>query len=478
MIARTSATGSGGVLAEVLRFTTSLPQDRALLQEDLLGSLAHVTMLTAVKLIPHEAGATLRRALIELIDEARRGDLILPEEEDVHMAVERLLTARLGDAAGRLHTARSRNDQVALDLRLHVRESIRLALGALAKLLNDLAARAALEQATLMPAYTHRQRAQPISVAYLLCGYGMMFARDIDALAFAAETVDASPLGVGALAGTGLPIDRQLVAKLLHFGQTTGNGLDTVGDRDFALDLCYAAARCQLHASRVASDLIDYASSEFGLVRLGDEIAFGSSLMPQKKNPDLFELVRGKSSQAIGHLVQLLALVKGLPTGYQRDLQEDRSAILSAGPLLVSVLEALRLGLAHVTFDGQRGERIVTADYMQAVDLVEALVEHGLPFREAYQVVGTAVAQLRSRGEPLCAATAADFVGLPQAAVQAALLAADPAAAVARKESLGGTGARAVTEQIASLEKSAQRARRLAEALPSLTLLAEELRAP
>src|SRR5229473_698111 len=250
ILAKTEAAGERGLLPEVLAFTSSLPLDRQLLREDLAGSLAHLTMLSRCKIVPEKAALAIRGELVKLwdVDPAQ-----LPPEEDVHMAVEARLTAALGETAGMLHTARSRNDQVALDLRLHVREQAARALEEVARLLGALVARAREETGTILPSYTHRQRAQPISLAYLLCGYGAMFARDADALRWVLAATDAMPLGVGAIAGTSLPIDREITRKLLRFEPLTENGLDTVGDRDFALDYAYSATRALLHASRVAT---------------------------------------------------------------------------------------------------------------------------------------------------------------------------------------------------------------------------------
>src|SRR5437762_9051847 len=263
-------------------------------------------------------------------------------------------SAVMAATAGMLRTARWRNDQIALDLRLHVREQAVRALDELGRLLASLATRARAEIDTIVPSYTHRQRAQPVSLAYVLAGYGAMFARDADALRGVLSAVDEMPLGVGAIAGTSLPIDRETTRKLLRFPRLTENGLDTVGDRDFALDFAYAAARTLLHTSRVATDVIDFCSAEFGFARLEGSIACGSSMMPQKRNPDVFELIRGKTGRAVGNLTALLVTCKGLPGGYNRDLQEDRQPLLETGPLLASVLSLLRTALEHVQFDPQR----------------------------------------------------------------------------------------------------------------------------
>jgi argininosuccinate lyase len=380
------------------------------------------------------------------------------------MAVETLLAEKLGETAGMLHTARSRNDQVALDLRLHVREQCALALEAVAQLIGALAHRAKAEKDTLLPSYTHRQRAQPVSAAYFLCAYGAMFARDADALRFVLQQCDALPLGVGAIAGTSLPTDREITRQLLHFGRLTANGMDTVGDRDFALDFAYAAARSLLHAGRVATDIIDFCTAEFGLVRLDDEISTGSSMMPQKKNPDIFELIRGKSGRATGNLVALLTIVKGLPGGYNRDLQEDRLPLLETGPLLTSVLKMLLAGLNHIHF-----KSTTQADYTTATDVAEALAMKGVPFRTAYKLTGELVR--RSEGKPFSLEVAQKIDPRFDAQV---LAAADPRAAVARKRNAGGTGR--VDEQIAFLEQESVRAREAADSVPRLAALLEELK--
>jgi argininosuccinate lyase len=383
--------------------------------------------------------------------------------------VEALLAQKLGETAGMLHTARSRNDQVALDLRLHVREQCALALEALSTLLHELAQRAVAEKVTLLPSYTHRQRAQPVSAAYYFCSYGAMFARDADALRFVLQQCDALPLGVGAIAGTSLPTDREITRQLLRFSRLTMNGMDTVGDRDFVLDYAYAAARALLHASRVATDIIDFCTSEFGYLRLDDEIATGSSMMPQKKNPDVFELIRGKSGRAVGNLTALMVTVKGLPSGYNRDLQEDRQPLLETGPLLRSVLEMLTLGLTRVRFDPERGLKALESGYTQATDVAEALAMKGVPFRTAYKLTGELVR--RSEGKPFSLEIAQKIDPRFDAGV---LAAADPRASVARKRNAGGTGR--VDEQIAFLEQESQRARETAAGVPRLDQLLGELK--
>jgi argininosuccinate lyase len=427
-------------------------------------------MLSRTGIVPREAASAIRAELLRILD----GSHELPEEEDVHMAVETLLARAIGEKAGMLHTARSRNDQVALDLRLHVREQCAIALDELSKLLRELADRADRERDTLLPGYTHRQRAQPVSAAYYLCAWGTMFARDLDL--FRTASAPEMPLGVGALAGTSLPIDRELVRKLLRFERVTANGLDTVGDRDFALDFAYAAARALLHASRVATDVIDFCTAEFGYLRLDDQIAMGSSMMPQKRNPDLFELIRGKSGRAVGNLNALLVTVKGLPGGYNRDLQEDRQPLLETGPLLVSVLRMLRVGLCRVGFDPERGRKALEDGATAATDVAEALAQTGVPFRTAYTLTGALVRKCMDEGlalsrVPLELARQVDPRFTPDV-----LRAADAASSVTRKKNAGGTGPESIDAQVELLRTSAKVASSASSTTPRLASVLADLK--
>jgi argininosuccinate lyase len=312
-LAQTEATGGTGLLPQVLAFSSSLSLDRQLLREDLVGSMAHVTMLGRTGVIPRADARTIRDGLAALWARELTGALTLPNEEDVHMAVEVELNRTIGAPAALLHSARSRNDQVATDLRLHVREAAARALEQVTTFIAELVARARAEKDVILPAYTHRQRAQPVSLAYWLGSYGAAFLRDAEALGFVLDQCRLLPLGVGAISGSSLPIDREVTRALLAFEGVTLNGMDTVGDRDFAMDFMYATARLLVHASRLSTDLIDFTTAEFGFATLSGDISMGSSMMPQKKNPDVFELIRGKSGRAIGNLVGLLVTVKGLP---------------------------------------------------------------------------------------------------------------------------------------------------------------------
>lgn len=456
-----AASGGAQLLPEVLAFSSSLPLDRQLLREDVIGSMAHLIMLSRTGIVPREAAAKIRAELVKVCAATE-----LPDDEDVHMSVETLLTRALGETAGLLHTARSRNDQVALDLRLHVREQAALALEEVAGLLRELAERASRERDTLLPGYTHRQRAQPVSAAYYLCSWGAMFARDSAALLQAVPTE--LPLGVGALGGTSLPIERDVVRELLAFDALTLNGMDTVGDRDFALDFAYLSARALLHASRVATDVIDFCTAEFGYVQLDDQIAMGSSMMPQKRNPDLFELIRGKSGRAVGNLDALLVTMKGLPGGYNRDLQEDRQPLLETGPLLRSVLKMLRLGISRIRFDAERGRAALADGATAATDVAEALAQAGVPFRTAYKLTGALVRKCAEEGIPLSKAPLQLAQGIDPRFTADALRAADAAAAVARKRNAGGPGRASIDAQIAALHDRASAAREQARRIPRL----------
>jgi argininosuccinate lyase len=474
-IARTRATGAEGMLPELLEWSSSLADDRALLKEDLVGSAAHVTMLARTGIVSVADARALRDALRVLYDEACAGSLELADgEEDVHMAVEGELGRRLGAVAARLHTARSRNDQVALDLRLHVRDQGATLLREVAELVDRLAQRASLEEAVLLPAYTHRQRAQPVTAGFLVASWAVGLARAADTVAFALDHLE-MPLGSGACSGTSLPIDRSLVAQLFSPWVPTQNALHTVGDRDFALDWTWATARTVLALGRIASDVVDFSTSEFALVKLGSAISAGSSMMPQKKNPDIFELVRGKSARATSHVIALLCLMKGLASGYNRDQQEDRVALLEAGPLARGCVKAVSLALPHVRFDAQRGRQALADGFTQATDLAEALVRRGVPFREAYKAVGALVAMAVDEGVPLRAIEASRATSVHPQLDAGALRALDPEAAVAAKESLGGTGPLSVNAQVAWLRKQARVLMTKAESHGTLELLASRV---
>lgn len=468
-IARTDATGRVEMIPELLAWSSSLPQDRLFVREDILGSAAHVTMLRKVGLLDADDARKLRGALLAMYDQAAAGTLSLPDgEEDVHMAVEARLTSALGDVGKRLHTARSRNDQVALDLRLHVRDQAARTLAEVAELTGELADRASREKDVILPAYTHRQRAQPISAGFLICAWSMQLLRAADVLVRAVMRANESPLGSGACSGTSLPIDRSIVAHLLSFSAVTENALDTIGDRDFALDWTWAGARVLLALSRLSTDVIDFTTSEFAFLRIGDAVAAGSSMMPQKKNPDIFELVRAKTARGVGNVTSMLMLVKGLPAGYARDLQDDRQAVLDTGPLVRGAVRAVRASIGHLAFDAERCLAAVSDGSTQATDIAEALVRKGIPFREAYKATGQLVHLARERKLDL-ARVGVDEARTVHPAFDASVLSVvDPKVAVAAKKSSGGTAPERVEEQIGWVRAAATELGYKAASVPTL----------
>jgi argininosuccinate lyase len=352
-----------------------------------------------------------------------------------------------------------------------VRDQASALLREVAELVDQLAQRASLEDGVLLPAYTHRQRAQPVTGAFLVASWAVGLARAADTIAFALDQLE-MPLGSGACSGTSLPIDRALLGRLFSPWVPTQNALHTVGDRDFALDWTWASARTLLALGRIASDVVDFSTSEFGLVTLGSEISAGSSMMPQKKNPDVFELIRGKSARGTGHVVALLCLMKGLASGYNRDQQEDRLALLEAGPLARGCVRAVSLALPHVRFDARRGKQALADGFTQATDLAEALVRRGAAFREAYKAVGALVAMAVDEGVPLRAIAPDRATALHPLLDAEALRALDPETAVAAKESSGGTGPLSVNAQVAWLRRRSGVLLAKAEAQGTLELLA------
>ena len=477
-IARTGATG-GAMDPGILAWSSSLSDDLPFYAEDVLGSAAHVTMLARTGLVPVADARTIRDALLAFLAKPAHEALGVEDEqeENIHMAVEGALTRQLGGVAWRLHTARSRNDQVALDLRLYVRGAAATTLKMVAELATELVDRAEREKDLVLPAYTHRQRAQPISGAFFIGAWVESVLRAAEAIEFALARTNVLPLGSGACSGTSLPIDRALVARLLAFPSVTANALDTVGDRDFALDWVWGGARASLALSRIAADIVDFSTSEWGFVTLDGSIAAGSSMMPQKKNPDVFELLRGSAAGAIGDVTALLSLVKGLPGGYNRDQQHDRRPLLAVLPRVCGDVNVLRLALPHVQFVPERCAAGLADGSTQATDLAEALVRAGVPFREAYKAVGALVAIARDEGVSLASIGEVRAKSIHPALNADALAALDPIRAVAAKESAGGTGPRAVAAQLESARGRARDLHARASAVPTLQSLARAIAA-
>ncbi len=373
-------------------FTSSLAFDQRLALYDIRGSIAHCRMLVKQKILTRVEGERIVKGLESVQRELERGRFpFLPSDEDIHMAIERRLTEKIGPLGGKLHTARSRNDQVLLDVRLYLRDEITTIRQLLGTLQQQLARMAKRHSAVVMPGYTHLQRAQPVLLAHHLLAYYEMLSRDQERLQQCGERVNVLPLGVGALAGTTLPIDRHHVARLLGFPRVSENSLDTVADRDFLVEFLSVCAILSMHLSRLAEELVLWASSEFGFIELPDAFATGSSMMPQKKNPDVPELVRGKTGRVYGNLFALLTVLKGLPLSYNRDLQEDKEPLFDTVDTVKGVLSVLAAMLPQIVFREDRLREAALGGFTLATDVADYLVEKGLPFRKAHEIVGALV---------------------------------------------------------------------------------------
>ncbi len=405
----------GGLLPELERFSSSLEVDFELYPYDIAGSMAHARGLAVAGLLSDPKLTAIERGLRRVRRELDSGTFgFLETDEDIHTAVERRLT-EITPAGAALHAGRSRNDQVALDLRLYCRDAASRLMGEIAWAVDALAAKARVHAGWAMPGYTHVQRAQPVTVGHHLLAHAEPLLRDAERCRNAYVVADEMPLGSGALAGTTLPLPREVVAKELGFERLTANSMDAVADRDFALDLVYACMCVSLHLSRLGEDVVLWASSEFGFVRLAEEIATGSSLMPQKKNPDIAELLRGRSGRAVGSLVSLATVLKGLPLAYDRDLQEDKPALFAAVDNALDSLRAAAILVEHLEFDRDRLAAACADVGLLATDAAEALVRSGTPFRKAHQAIGREVREGRLKIPWSAAASLRkrDLVGAP-----------------------------------------------------------------
>ncbi|HZB69246.1 MAG TPA: argininosuccinate lyase, partial [Sphingomicrobium sp.] len=383
----------GGASELMTRINASIGFDKRLWREDIAGSKAHAAMLREQGIIPAEDAGAILKGLDQVAEEFERdGVPERVEHEDIHMTVEHRLTDLIGPAAGRLHTARSRNDQVATDFRMWVRSACDEAAANIRDLQRVLIDGADRHAETVMPGFTHLQVAQPVTLGHHLLAYYAMLRRDVSRFSDARERMNESPLGAAALAGTGFPLDRHATAQALGFGGPTSNSLDSVSDRDFALDYLSAAAQCSLHLSRLAEELIIWASPQFGFVKLSDAFSTGSSIMPQKRNPDAAELVRGHSGRIMGCLTSLMVTMKGLPLAYSKDMQDDKEPVFEARDLLILSLEAMTGMIETIEFVPGRMRAAAEQGFSTATDLADWLVrEAGVPFREAHHITGAAV---------------------------------------------------------------------------------------
>lgn len=442
------AEGPAAVMREI---NASIPFDKRLWQQDIRASKAHVAMLAAQGIVKAEDAATIAQGLDTIAAEYEANgvpvDLAL---EDIHMATEARLAELIGPTAGRLHTARSRNDQVATDFRLWVRDAIDAVEAGLVELQKALVARAAEHADAVMPGFTHLQSAQPVTLGHHLMAWYEMIRRDRDRFADARRRLNECPLGAAALAGTGFPIDRHATAAALDFAKPTDNSLDSVSDRDFALDYLMAASQCSLHLSRMSEEIIIWASQPFGFVALPDQWSTGSSIMPQKRNPDAVELVRGHAGRITGCLNALMMTMKGLPLAYSKDMQDDKPPVFEAHDLLALSIAAMTGMTQSVTFRTDRMRALAESGFATATDLADWLVrEAGLPFREAHHVTGRAVKLAEEKGVALAALPLADLQAINPAINDSVFSVLTVDASVASRMSHGGTAPAQVRARIA-----------------------------
>jgi argininosuccinate lyase len=440
--------------ALVERFTESISFDHKLADVDIEGSLAHVEALQAARLLSAAETKTLSRGLRKVREQIRKGRLKLDVSlEDIHTLVETALTREVGPVAGKLHTARSRNDQVATDLRLYMRLCVADAVEAGLALIETLASGAEREKSTVMPGYTHLQRAMPVTLGHHLAAYAHMFTRDMDRFLTAWDRASVLPLGSGALAGTNHPLDRLRTARRLGFQSAALNSLDAVADRDFLVDFLSACASTQMHLSRLCEDLVLWASAEFGYLVMEDSVATGSSLMPQKKNPDVAELVRGKTGRVYADLIGLLTVLKGLPLAYNRDLQEDKVFLFDAHETVTACLKIMEHFLNHVRF--QAAWMDVTAQQdptLLATDLADVLVKQGMPFRQAHEVVGRVVRSCLAQRKRLQDLEDSDLWAFSRVFPKGTAASLSVQASVNGKKALGGTSPVNVSSQVRALK--------------------------
>ena len=447
------AEGPGAIMREI---NASIPFDKALWRQDIAASKAHAAMLGACGIVSAEDAKAIERGLDTIATEYEADGV--PEDwslEDIHMTTESRLAALIGPAAGRLHTARSRNDQVATDFRLWVRDAIDQADAGLKALQRALVMRADEHAASIMPGFTHLQTAQPVTLGHHLMAYYEMIRRDRSRFADARGRLNECPLGSAALAGTGFPIDREMTAQALGFRRPTANSLDSVSDRDFALDYLTAAAQCSLHLSRLAEEFVIWASQPFGFVRMPDSLSTGSSIMPQKKNPDAAELVRGHSGRIVGAAVSLMVTMKGLPLAYSKDMQDDKPPVFEAAALLGLSIAAMAGMVEGATFRTDRMRQAAELGYATATDLADWLVrEAGVPFREAHHITGAAVKLAESRGVALEALSLADLQAIDGRIGEGVYRALSVEASVAARASHGGTAPDEVRARIAEAREA------------------------
>ena len=443
---------AGGPAAVMREINASIAVDKRLWSEDIAASRAHAAMLAKQGILSAEDASAIDTGLQQVAAEIEAGKLVEdPALEDIHMHVEHRLSQLIGDAAGRLHTARSRNDQVATDFKLFVRRCLDEAVAGIDALEVALIARAEEHVGSVMPGFTHLQSGQPVTLGHHLMAYREMLVRDRSRFVEARRRMNESPLGSAALAGTGFDLDRDATASALGFDRPTANSLDAVSDRDFVVDYLHAAALCSVHLSRLAEEIILWASQPFGFVKLPDAWSTGSSIMPNKRNPDAAELVRGHSARIVGDLVALLVLLKGLPLAYAKDLQDDKPPLFDAHDLLALSLAAMAGMIADLEFVPERMRAVAAAGHATATDLADWLVsEANVPFREAHHISGRAVAAAEAAGRPLDELSLDQLRAIDARIDERVLDRLSVEASVASRRSAGGTAPERVSQAIAA----------------------------
>ncbi len=438
-------------------FNSSLSFDKRLYKHDVMGSIAHCTMLGECEVIPKADADKICATLYDIFNDIKSGVIAVGDAEDIHMFVEKELTSRIGDVGKKVHTGRSRNDQVALDLRLYLRESvdeISKNLRELILLLNDIASK---NLHTYMPAYTHMQKAQPTTLAHHLSAYAEMFFRDLSRLKDAHKRINVMPLGSGACTGTTYNINRERVAELLDFACCTQNSLDGVSDRDFVAEYIFCCSLIMAHLSRFNEELIYWATDEFRFIELDDKFSTGSSIMPQKKNPDISELIRGKTGRVYGDLITILTVIKGLPLAYNKDLQEDKEAVFDAGDTVLACLNVFIAMLPTVKFNVKVMEKGASGGFTLATDCADYLVKKGLPFRDAHEIIGKLVLYCSEYGKTLEKLTVEEYKGFSPLFDADILQQVKIKNAVTQRKLIGGPSPKSVLAQIKSLNKRLQK---------------------
>ena len=434
----------------VEEYTASIDFDSRLYRYDIEGSIAHCRMLAEFGIISHEDASRIVQTLGEILRDLERGQIAMDSsQEDIHMAIENELTARIGETGGKLHTARSRNDQIALDMRLYMRDVIFRTLDLVREVQSTLVDMAEKHLDVIMPGFTHLQHAQPILFSHHQMAYYEMFGRDCARFSDCLTRTDVMPLGSAALAGTTFPTDMEWTARQLGFPRVVANSLDAVSDRDYLIEFCSASAILMMHVSRMAEELIIWSSPEFAFIEISDAFCTGSSIMPQKKNPDVPELMRGKTGRVYGNLIALLTLTKGLPLAYNRDLQEDKEPVFDTVDTVLATLRLLSKMLPQIRINRERMAAMAGHNFTLATDLADYLVRHGVPFRKAHHVVGQIVQYCIRTGKELGDCSLEEFKTFHKAFDEDVFPYLDILSVIDQRKSVGGTATSRVKEAIA-----------------------------